>query len=82
MIHSDMLYRLDISSLYFYKPFSDFRPVEIYKNLGFPLFTFAFTISSHACNNFYKYIYLFHILYSIKSSFLLQYMFMVYYVQT
>ena len=72
MIHSGMVYRLDISSFYFYKPFSDFGSVEIYKNFGLPLSTFTFTISSHACNNLYKYSYLFQVLYSIKSVFLLK----------
>ena len=53
---------------------SDFRPLKIYKNLGLPLCTFTFTVNSHADNHFYKYIYLFQILYSIKSVFLLKYM--------
>ena len=46
----------------------DFRLLEIYKNLGFPLSTITFTIyfhaltvNSHADNHFYKYIKLFNI---------------------
>ena len=46
---------------------SDFRPLQIYKNLGFPLFTLTFTVNSHADNHFYKYIYLFKILYAVLS---------------
>ena len=49
---------------------SDFRPLQIYKNLGFPLSTITFTVNSHTDNHFYEYIYLFQILYSIKSVFL------------
>ena len=45
---------------------SDFCLLESYKNLGFPLSTATFTTNSHADNNFYKYIYLFQILYSTK----------------
>ena len=57
MTHSDMLYRLDISTFYFYEPFavSDFRPLEIYKKLGFPLSTTTFAVNNHADNHFYKY---------------------------
>ena len=55
---------------YFYDLFSwtitvsDFCLLEIYKNLGFLLSIITFTINSHADNYFYKYIYLFQILYS------------------
>ena len=52
---------------------SDFRPLEIYKNLGLPLSTFTFTVNSHGDNHFYKCIYLFQLLYSIKSVFLSKY---------
>ena len=54
-----MLYQLAIAV-------SDFCLLESYKNLGFPLSTATFTTNSHADNNFYKYIYLFQILYSTK----------------
>ena len=52
-----------ISTRYFYVLFlwtiavSDFLPLP----------TIAFTVNSHADHHFYKYIYLFQILYSIKS---------------
>ena len=44
---------------------SDFRCLEIYKNLGlgFPLSAITFTINRRAGNHFYKYIYFFQILY-------------------
>ena len=73
MTHSGMLYRLDISVLVLWEiAISDFRPLEIYKNLGRPLSTITFTVNSQADNHFYKYIYLFQMLYSIKSVFLLK----------
>ena len=50
---------------------SDFCPLEIYKNISLPLSTITFTVNSYADNHFYKYIYLFQILYSMKSVFLL-----------
>ena len=46
------------------------RPLEKYKNLGLPLSTITFTVNSHADNHFYKYIYLFQMLYSIKCFFI------------
>ena len=49
---------------------SNFRPLEPYKNLGLPLSTITFTVNNHADNHFYKYTYLFQILYRIKSVFL------------
>ena len=52
---------------------SDFRPLEIYKNLCLSLCTITFTVNSHADNHFYKYISLFQILYSMKSFFKLKY---------
>ena len=52
---------------------SDFWLLEIYKNLGFLLSTITFTVNSHADNHFFKYIYLFQILYSLKSVLLLKY---------
>ena len=51
---------------------SDFPPFKMYKNLGLLLFSITFTVSSHADNHFYNYIYLFQILYSVKSVFLLK----------
>ena len=77
-----MPYRLDISSLYFYEPmlFLGFHLLQTYKNLGLPFGTFTFTFNSYANNHFYKYIYLFQILYSVKSVYLLKYMF-VFYIQ-
>ena len=73
MIYSDMVYRPD--TMYFYVLFlwaiaaSDFRPLEIHKNLGLPLSTITFTVNSHADNYFCKCIYLFQILYDMKSVF-------------
>ena len=52
---------------------SDFRHLEIYKNLGLLLPNITFTVNSHAYNHFYKSIYLFQILYRVKSVFLLKY---------
>ena len=52
---------------------SDFLPLKVYKNLGLPLSSINFMFNSHADNHFYKYIYLFQILYSMKSVFLLKY---------
>ena len=68
MSHSGMLYQLDISMFYFYEPllFSDFFPLEIYKNLDPPLSSITFTVTQIYFN---KYIYLFWILYSMKSVF-------------
>ena len=53
--------------------FQIFRPFEIYTNLGHPLSTIPFSVNSHTDNHFYKYIYLFQILFSIKSVFILKY---------
>ena len=64
-----------VSTGYFYVLFlwtiavSYFRPLEIYKNLGLPFSSITFTVNSHPDNHFYKYIYLFQILYSVKSGF-------------
>ena len=73
-IHSETLYRLDISTFYFTSHCcSDFRPLEIHINLGLPLSSATFTVNSHADKHFYQYIYLFQIfqiLYSMKSVFL------------
>ena len=69
----------DVTTGYFYLLFlwtiavSDFCLLEIYKNLGFLLATITFTVNSHEDNHFYKYIYLFQILYSLKSAFLKKY---------
>ena len=70
-----------VSAGYFYVLFSwaitdsDFCPLEIYKNLGLPLYTIPFTVNSHADNHFYKYIYSYSIQYlgSMKWVFLLKY---------
>ena len=49
-----------VSTGYFYVLFlwvitiKDFRPLEIYRNLGFPLSTITFTVNSHANNHFFK----------------------------
>ena len=64
-----------VSTGYFYVLFSwtiavsGFRPLEIYKNLGLSLSSVTFTVNSRADYHFYKYIYLFQILYSMKSVF-------------
>ena len=59
---------------YFYWAFavSDFRFSEIHKDLGRSLSTTSFTVNTHADNDFYKYICLFQILYSIKSVFFIK----------
>ena len=48
---------------------SDFLPLEIDKHLVLPLSSITFTANSQADNHFYKYIYYFQILYSMKSVF-------------
>ena len=53
-------------------PVLDFCPMEIYINLGLPLSTITFTVNSHANNHCYKYIYLFQMLYSMKSVFFIK----------
>ena len=58
MTHSVMLYWLDILWAI---AVSDFRPLEIYKNLGLLLSTINFTVNSYTVNHFYKYICLFQI---------------------
>ena len=64
--------------MYFYVLFlwasaiSDFRPLEIYENVRFLVSTSAFIVNDHAENHFCKYIYLFQILYSMKSVFFYQ----------
>ena len=60
---------------------SDFLPFEIYKNLGPPLSGITFTVSSYADNHFYKYIYLFQILYSMKSVFFIKIHVQVFHIQ-
>ena len=70
--------KYDCTTGYFYVLFlwtidvSDFRPLEIYKNLDLSLSLITFTIKTHADNHFYKYIYLFQILYSVKSAFFIK----------
>ena len=49
---------------------SDFLPLEIHKHLVLPLSSITFTANSQADNHFYKYMYLFQILYSMKSFFI------------
>ena len=46
---------------------SDFLLVEIHKHLIHPLSSITFTADSQADSNLYEYIYLFQILYSMKS---------------
>ena len=66
---------LVVSIGYFYILFlwvivnSDFLPLEIHNHLVFPLSSIIFTVNSQADNHFYKYSYLFQILYSMKSVF-------------
>ena len=50
--------------------FSGFLPLEIHKHLVLPSSSITFTANSQADNHFYKYIYLFQILYSMKSFFI------------
>ena len=68
MTHSNMLYRLDISKFYFYKPlvFQIFFPWKFKKILGPPVSSITFTVNSLADNHFYKSIYLFQILCSME----------------
>ena len=56
MTHSVMLYRLDISTVYFYEPllFQIFFSLEIYKNFGLSLSTIIFKVNSHADNYFHE----------------------------
>ena len=63
MTHFDKLYWQDISTFYFYEPLL----------FQISVTTITFTVNSHANNHDYKYIYLFQILYSIKSVLLLKY---------
>ena len=51
---------------------SDFLPLKIYKKLGPPLSRITFPANSFADNHFYKYIYLFQILYIMKSVFFIK----------
>ena len=62
MAHSDMLYRLDIYTVYFYEPLL----------LQISLPTITFKVNNYANNFSDKYIYLFQILHSMKSVFLLK----------
>ena len=48
---------------------SNFQPLEIHKHFVLPLSSITVTVNSQADNHFYKYIYLFQILYSMKSVF-------------
>ena len=58
----------------------DFRLLKIYKKLGLHFSTITFAANSHAENHFCKYIYLFQILYSMKSIFI-KTNFEVFYIQ-
>ena len=66
---------LVVSTGYFYILFlwaivvSDFLTLEIQKHLVLPLSSITFTANSQADNHFCNYIYLFQILYSMKSVF-------------
>ena len=67
----------NVSTGYFYVLFFwaivlDFLPLEIYKHLVLPLSSITFTANSQADNHFYKYIYWFQILHSMKSVFYLK----------
>ena len=75
MTHCDMLYRLDISTFYFHEPlpFQIFNPWKFIKTSGLSPSIVTFTVNSHVGNHFFGYIYLFQILYSMKSVFLLKY---------
>ena len=76
-----------VSTGYFYILFlraitvSDFCPLQIYKNIGLPLSTITFTVNFHRDTNFYKYIYLFQILYSFKSVVLMKIRGKTFYIQ-
>ena len=74
-----------VSTRYFYVLWtiaaSDFRPLEIYKNIALPLSTISFIVNSHADNHFYKYIYLFQLLYSMKSIFFIKIRVEAFYIQ-
>ena len=83
MTHSGMLHKRDISVLFLWATVvSDFRSLEIYKNLGLSLSTITFTVNSHTDNHFYKYLFvsnvilysinLSQILYSVKSVFFMK----------
>ena len=67
-----------VSTGYFYILFlwaiavSNFRPMEIYENLGLPLSTITFKVINHVDNHLYNHIHLFQILYNLKSVFLLK----------
>ena len=59
----------------------DFCPLEIYKNLGLPLSSITFKVNSHAGNQYYKYIYLFQTLWSMKWAFFIKIHVKVFYIQ-
>ena len=70
-----MLYRLDISTFYFYEPllFQMLVPWKFVKTSVFlSLSTITFTVNSHVNNYFDKYVYLLQI-YCMKAVFLLKY---------
>ena len=55
--------------LFLWAIFLDFLPSKIYKHFVLPLPSITFTTNSQADNHFYKHIYLFQILYSMRSVF-------------
>ena len=68
MTHSDMFDGLDIFTFFLWNiAVSDLHSLEIYKNLGVPVSTFTFAVSSHADIHFHIYVFLFQILCSTKS---------------
>ena len=73
MIHSGILYQLDILYILFLWAIivSDFLPLEIYKNLVFPLSSITFTTNSQADNHFYNYLLVSNII-QYEISFLLK----------
>ena len=81
MTHSDMLYQQDVSTFYLYEPllFQIFVPWK--KNLDHPLSTISFTVNSQADNLFYKYFYLFQVLYTVEISFLIKIQLKIFYIE-
>ena len=71
MIHPGLLYRLDISTIYFYEPLliPAFFSLIIHKHLVLLLSSITFTAKRQVDNHFYECIYLFQILYNMKSVF-------------
>ena len=77
MTHSAMLYGLDISTFHFIFlaiAVSAFCPLKTYRNLVYYLvyYHYVMTVYSYVDNHFYKYIYLFQILSSMKLVFFIK----------